>query len=48
MPTLSALEVERHAARAVLEFDHFAGLDAIEPVGAGDAVADGEHLSRRR
>ena len=45
MPTLSALEVQRHAARAVLELDHFAGLDLVEAVGAGDAVADGQHLA---
>src|SRR5215471_12548212 len=39
------LEVERHAADAVLELDHLAGLHIVEAVGAGDAVADGEHLS---
>ena len=39
-----ALEVERHAARAVLEFDHLAGLHLVEAVGAGDAVADAQHL----
>ncbi len=45
MPTLSALEVQRHAARAVLELDHLAGLDLVEAVGARDAVADAEHLA---
>src|SRR5258705_972254 len=38
------LEVERHAAGAVLELDHRAGLDVVEAVDAGDAVADGQHL----
>ena len=38
-------EVERHAARAVLELDHLAGLNLVEAVGAGDAVADGEDLA---
>ncbi len=39
------LEVERHAAHAVLELDHLAGLDVVEAVDAGDAVADREHLA---
>ncbi len=39
------LEVQRHAARAVLELDHLAGLDLVEAVGAGDAVADAQHLT---
>src|SRR3984957_8606447 len=39
------LEVERHAAGAVLELDHLAGLDVVQAVDAGDAVADGQHLS---
>src|SRR5512138_1074638 len=38
-------EVERHAARAVLELDHFAGLDVVQTVDAGDTVTDGQHLS---
>src|ERR1700693_2726166 len=38
-------EVERHAADAVLEGYHFTGLDIVEPVGAGDAVANREHLA---
>ena len=38
-------EVQRHAAHAVLELDHFAGLDVVEAVDAGDAVADGQHLA---
>ena len=45
MPTLSDLEVQRHAARAVLELDHLAGLDLVEAIGAGDAVADAQHLT---
>src|SRR5579862_758393 len=39
------LEIERHAAHAVLELDHLAGLHIVEAVGARDAVADGEHLT---
>src|SRR5712671_1579801 len=39
------LQVERHAAGAVLELDHLAGLDVVEAVDAGNAVADGQHLS---
>ncbi len=35
-----ALEIERHAAHAVLELDHLAGLDVVEAIDAGDAVAD--------
>ena len=38
-------EVERHAAHAVLELDHLAGLNVVEAVDAGDAVADREHLA---
>src|SRR4030088_3062328 len=38
-------EIERHAAGAVLELDHLAGLDVVEAVDAGNAVADGQHLS---
>ena len=37
-------EVQRHAADAVFELDHLAGLDIVEPVGARDAVADRQHL----
>src|SRR6185436_14322119 len=37
-------EVERHAAGAVLELDHLAGLDVVQPVDAGDTVTDGQHL----
>src|SRR6202011_1324222 len=39
------LQVERHAAGAVLELDHFPRLDVVEAVDAGNAVADGQHLS---
>src|SRR5882724_5504321 len=38
-------QIQRHAAGAVLELDHLAGLDVVEAVDAGDAVADGQHLS---
>src|SRR6185369_13350085 len=38
-------QVQRHAARAVLELDHLTGLDVVEAVDAGNAVADGQHLS---
>ncbi len=37
------LEVERHALDAVVELDHLAGLDVVEAVDAGDAVADRQH-----
>ncbi len=40
-----ALEVERHAADAARELDHLAGLDVVEAIDAGDAVADRQHLS---
>src|ERR1019366_4638172 len=39
------LEIERHAARAVLELDHLAGLHVVEAEDAGDAVADRQHLA---
>ena len=39
------LEVQRHAARARLELDHLAGLDLVETIAAGDAVADRQHLT---
>ena len=38
-------EIERHAAHAVLELDHLAGLHVVEAVDAGDAVADRQHLA---
>src|SRR6202035_5136332 len=38
-------EVQRHAAGAVFELDHFTGLNVVEAVDAGNAVADGQHLS---
>ena len=40
-----AFEVERHAPHAVRELDHLAGLDLVEAVDAGDAVADRQHLA---
>ena len=39
------LEVEHHALHAVRELDQLAGLDVVEAVDAGDAVADREHLA---
>src|SRR5262249_27475272 len=38
-------EIERHAAHAALELDHFASLHIVEPVHARDAVTDRQHLS---
>src|SRR6185437_16032308 len=38
-------EVQRHAAGAVLELDHFTGLDVIQTVDASDTGTDGQHLS---
>ena len=40
-----ALEIQRHAFDAVRELDHLAGLDLVEAVDAGDAVADRQHLA---
>jgi hypothetical protein len=40
-----AFEVEGHAAHAAGELDHLTGLDVVEAVDAGDAVADGENLT---
>src|SRR5262249_47363157 len=37
-------EIERHAAGAVLELHHLAGLNVVQPVDARDAVANGKHL----
>src|SRR5205085_4328537 len=39
------LEIERHAAHAVLELDHLAGLDVVETVSTRNAVADRKHLA---
>ena len=44
-PTLSLSRFERHAADAASELDHLAGLDLVEAVDAGDAVADRQHLA---
>ena len=44
-PTLSAFKVERHAADAARKLHHLAGLNIVEAVDAGDAVADGQHLA---
>src|SRR6185503_1803920 len=38
-------EIERHAARAVLEPDYLGGLHLVEAVDAGDTVADRKHLA---
>jgi hypothetical protein len=41
-----ALEVQGHALHAGLrELDHLAGLDVVQTVDAGDAVADRQHLA---
>src|SRR5208282_3439137 len=40
-----ALKVQRHAARAIFELDHLAGLDLVETVSARDAVADAQDLT---
>src|ERR1700720_1063536 len=40
-----ALEVEGQTPRAVGELDHLAGLNLVEAVDAGDAVADRQHLA---
>ena len=42
------LEVQRHAADAAGELDHLAGLDVVEAVHAGDAVADREDPAHLR
>src|SRR5262249_60285997 len=42
------LEVERHPADAVLEFDHLASFNVVEPVDAGDAIANGADLAGPR
>ena len=39
------LEVQRHAAGAVVELDHLAGLNLVQAIGAGDAVTDGQHAA---
>ena len=39
------LEIERHALDAAGELDHLAGLDIVQPVDPGDAVADRQHLA---
>ena len=39
------LEVQRHAANAARELDHFARLDVVETVDAGNSVTDGQHLA---
>ncbi len=38
-------EVKRHALHAVGEFDHLTGLDVVQPVDAGDAVAHRQHAA---
>ncbi len=42
------LEVEGHAADAAGKLDHLAGLDIVEAVDAGDAVAHRQHLADLR
>jgi hypothetical protein len=41
-------EVQRHAAGAIGEFDHLAGLDVVEPVNTGDTVTNGKDLADLR
>ena len=38
-------EVQRHALDAAGKLDHLAGLDIVEAIDAGDAVADRQHLA---
>ena len=38
-------KVQRHAADAAGKLDHFASLDVVEAVDAGDTVTDGQHLT---
>ena len=38
-------EVQRHAADPAGEFHHFTGLDIVQPVHTGDAVADRQHAA---
>ncbi|MND79236.1 hypothetical protein D3C80_709660 [compost metagenome] len=38
-------EVKRHAANTTREFDHFASLNIVQTVNAGDTVADGQNLT---
>ena len=39
------LEIERHPSDAARELNHFAGLDIVQTMHPGDAVAHAEHLS---
>ena len=39
------LKIQRHPPDSAREFDHLAGLDIVEPVDPGNAVADREHLA---
>src|SRR5262252_4014477 len=39
------LKIEGHTADTVLELDHLAGLNIVEAIDAGDAVADRQHLA---
>ncbi len=41
-------EIEGQAPLAVRELDHLAGLDLVEAIDAGDAVADRQHLTDLR
>src|SRR5581483_7615209 len=43
-----SFEIERHATGAVLELDHLAGLNIVQAIDTGDAVADRQHLSNFR
>ena len=39
------LKIQRHPPDSAGEFDHLSGLDIVEPVDPGHAVADREHLA---
>ena len=38
-------QVQRHALDAAGKLDHLAGLDIVEAIDAGDAVADAQHFA---
>ena len=40
-----AFKVQRHAANATGEFDHFTGLNIVQTIDAGDTVANGQNLT---
>src|SRR6516162_2866155 len=44
-PDIVAFEVERHAAHPVWERDHLPGLNRVQAIDTGDAIADRQHLA---